>query len=325
MAKQRELSSIHSLSSFAEQEEGSPLPTIDDTNTPLPRVELTTPLKLQAPLPRYFPTRWIEIVQRLDQNLNQIFEKLTNTLGRSFDKEKIIGVVFFRLDLALEKQPEVEELSRRYEHLVSIEHKVNSFLKDMEAEGNTFSIIDDTWRFLQKTMREVETIRDGTRAQIEKEGERKIGWQKLRDRRCRVLSDIATDLADYLWFQFPNSRPSQCYRIIGDILTQISSPSCFVCGEQHLYPEWRNIRQLDRFGDQWEDRESIIRAHQERDWRAFYQSLGYSPGQISAKLEEFHKEPFSITSTAFDEPVLERHYKTRIMPARMVVAASSSQ
>jgi len=76
--------------------------------------------------------------------------------------------------------------------------------------------------------------------------------------RCRATSATVTLLTTYLWQSQP-VRPyyksSKVYGVIGKIIQEMSTPTCFVCDESHTFNDWRAVRARDQFGKgRWAER-----------------------------------------------------------------------
>jgi hypothetical protein len=69
--------------------------------------------------------------------------------------------------------------------------------------------------------------------------------------RCRATSATVTLLTTYLWQSQPvraHYKSSKVYGVIGKIIQEMSTPTCFVCDEPHTFNDWRAVRVRDQLG-----------------------------------------------------------------------------
>jgi hypothetical protein len=74
---------------------------------------------------------------------------------------------------------------------------------------------------------------------------------RFRSRRCRAASTTVTVLATYLWQCQPvraRYKSSEVYRVIGEIVQEMCTPSCFVCEKPHTFKDWRAVKARDQLG-----------------------------------------------------------------------------
>lgn len=74
--------------------------------------------------------------------------------------------------------------------------------------------------------------------------------KKLVNAKCLTLSDLVTDLGDYLFPCYAlHGRWPQVggiYALILEIVNALSLPSCLLCDSSHSFDDWRPIRARDR-------------------------------------------------------------------------------
>jgi hypothetical protein len=76
--------------------------------------------------------------------------------------------------------------------------------------------------------------------------------------KCRATSTTVTVLATYLWRSHPvqaRYKSSDVYRLIGKIVEEMSTPTCFACEKPHTFKNWRAVRARDQLGKgRWSER-----------------------------------------------------------------------
>jgi hypothetical protein len=272
---------------------------------PLPRPDMGSS-EWQTPLPSYMPPYKIELIKRLDWNLERVFVEMGNTLGESFDHEIIKEVIFFYFDQALQNQPGVDKERKQFEDLQWLEKQMTSLIEEMEQRGREYFPLYDAsqlWFYIWKVTK---LMREDIRFQLQKETRRRHGRRRLLDKRCPVISNIITELADYFWHQFGQKNSSQCYTFLGALVTQVATPRCLLCKNLHKFPDWRKVQSRDKLKGPWKTREQRMREQKEQFLRTNALEFDKSSQELEQEIEALRKKPFTPTSLAFNKLVLKR-------------------
>jgi hypothetical protein len=110
-------------------------------------------------------------------------------------------------------------------------------------------------------------IHEDQRAEIIAQKQRKA---LLHGKNCPSLSIVISALTTYLSRCLSLSlyleNSADVYRMVGDIIEAVTTPSCFACGHPHRFPDWRNVQEWDRYKTkgkgQWATRHTRVeKAH----------------------------------------------------------------
>ena len=175
------------------------------------------------------------------QRLEPIFAELENFSGkpntvnssfsfREFDGERVKLILRFYFSLS-----EMEKGSLKSEqHIQDLERKKKSIDALLQK---------DPPAFVAQALLE---WRDEINLDLQLQQQRKATVSS----NCPVLSNVITALGDYLFSVYALhavfSSDADYYEHIRQILIEMTTPNCFICGRTHDVGPWRNIWKRDR-------------------------------------------------------------------------------